>query len=205
MPFFPSIHLENSLELTFSVISHESQTNLRREILTPKYIGSFGNIFSRNSINNALLTLEVPKLVERLREVFSSNTVSSQQNDILELSKNRDSLDLPPSRPQSFSQKEKKLTRRTNWYIISKLLLLYYSHNYDLRYILRALLFKLEKERLFSIRIFTWDITRSIVTVREGTSGPIWTQNVGALSPNVQDIIVSGGLEEWVKKQIGGS
>ncbi|KAF3931405.1 hypothetical protein ABW19_dt0201563 [Dactylella cylindrospora] len=32
--------------------------------------GSFGNIFSRNSINNALLTVEVPKLVERLREVF---------------------------------------------------------------------------------------------------------------------------------------
>ncbi|KAF3922644.1 hypothetical protein ABW21_db0201400 [Orbilia brochopaga] len=32
--------------------------------------GSFGNIFSRNSINNALLTVEVPKLVERLREAF---------------------------------------------------------------------------------------------------------------------------------------
>jgi homoaconitate hydratase len=35
--------------------------------------GSFGNIFSRNSINNALMGLEVPKLVERLREVFSSS------------------------------------------------------------------------------------------------------------------------------------
>ncbi|EPS40647.1 hypothetical protein H072_5475 [Dactylellina haptotyla CBS 200.50] len=34
--------------------------------------GSFGNIFSRNSINNALLTVEVPKLIERLREVFKS-------------------------------------------------------------------------------------------------------------------------------------
>ena len=33
--------------------------------------GSFGNIFSRNSINNALMGLEVPKLVERLRTVFS--------------------------------------------------------------------------------------------------------------------------------------
>lgn len=34
--------------------------------------GSFGNIFSRNSINNALMGLEVPKLVERLREKYSS-------------------------------------------------------------------------------------------------------------------------------------
>lgn len=187
MPFFPNIHLEISLELTFSMISHESQTDLRREILTPKYVGSFGNIFSRNSINNALLTLEVPKLVQRLREVFFSDTISSQQN------------------PQSSSEKEKKLTRRTGWYVISKLPLLYYSYNYDLRYILRVLLLKIEKEGLFSIRIFTWDITRSIVTVKEGESGPTWTQNVGALSPNVQDILVSGGLEKWVKKQIGGS
>ncbi|KAM7186973.1 mitochondrial Homoaconitase [Rhypophila sp. PSN 637] len=32
--------------------------------------GSFGNIFSRNSINNALMTVEVPKLIQRLRETF---------------------------------------------------------------------------------------------------------------------------------------
>ncbi|KAJ3958804.1 mitochondrial Homoaconitase [Colletotrichum tropicale] len=32
--------------------------------------GSFSNIFSRNSVNNALMALEVPKLVERLREAF---------------------------------------------------------------------------------------------------------------------------------------
>jgi homoaconitate hydratase len=32
--------------------------------------GSFGNIFSRNSINNGLLGLEVPRLVERLRATF---------------------------------------------------------------------------------------------------------------------------------------
>ncbi|KAJ0286343.1 mitochondrial Homoaconitase [Colletotrichum noveboracense] len=31
---------------------------------------SFSNIFSRNSVNNALMALEVPKLVERLREAF---------------------------------------------------------------------------------------------------------------------------------------
>ncbi|KAI8960349.1 homoaconitase [Daldinia sp. FL1419] len=34
--------------------------------------GSFGNIFSRNSINNALLGLEVPRLIERLRATFPS-------------------------------------------------------------------------------------------------------------------------------------
>ncbi|CEJ90103.1 Putative Homoaconitase [[Torrubiella] hemipterigena] len=35
--------------------------------------GSFGNIFSRNSINNALLGLEVPRLVERLRATFGAD------------------------------------------------------------------------------------------------------------------------------------
>ncbi|OLN86923.1 Homoaconitase, mitochondrial [Colletotrichum chlorophyti] len=34
--------------------------------------GSFGNIFSRNSINNALMGVEVPKLVQRLREQFKA-------------------------------------------------------------------------------------------------------------------------------------
>lgn len=34
--------------------------------------GSFGNIFSRNSINNALMGLEVPKLISRLRETFNN-------------------------------------------------------------------------------------------------------------------------------------
>jgi len=33
--------------------------------------GSFGNIFSRNSINNALMGVEVPRLVQRLRETFN--------------------------------------------------------------------------------------------------------------------------------------
>ncbi|CCX13019.1 Similar to Homoaconitase, mitochondrial; acc. no. Q6BM98 [Pyronema omphalodes CBS 100304] len=32
--------------------------------------GSFGNIFSRNSINNALMTVEVPDLITRLREEY---------------------------------------------------------------------------------------------------------------------------------------
>ncbi|RPA87124.1 homoaconitase [Ascobolus immersus RN42] len=38
--------------------------------------GSFGNIFSRNSINNALLTVEVPRLIERLREHFQGKLAS---------------------------------------------------------------------------------------------------------------------------------
>ncbi|KAI0188536.1 hypothetical protein EV127DRAFT_482604 [Xylaria flabelliformis] len=36
--------------------------------------GSFSSIFSRNSINNALLGLEMPKLVERLREAYKNDT-----------------------------------------------------------------------------------------------------------------------------------
>ena len=35
--------------------------------------GSFGNIFSRNSINNALLTLEIPALINRLREKYAQS------------------------------------------------------------------------------------------------------------------------------------
>ncbi|CAJ2499694.1 Uu.00g025470.m01.CDS01 [Anthostomella pinea] len=35
--------------------------------------GSFGNIFSRNSINNALLGVELPRLVQRLREVYKND------------------------------------------------------------------------------------------------------------------------------------
>ncbi|RAL10708.1 homoaconitase LysF [Aspergillus homomorphus CBS 101889] len=39
--------------------------------------GSFGNIFARNSINNALMGLEVPRLVERLRAAFSQQSTAS--------------------------------------------------------------------------------------------------------------------------------
>ncbi|KAI0544900.1 hypothetical protein F4679DRAFT_563029 [Xylaria curta] len=35
--------------------------------------GSFGSIFSRNSINNALLGIEIPKLVERLRQAYKDD------------------------------------------------------------------------------------------------------------------------------------
>lgn len=96
--------------------------------------GSFGNIFSRNSINNALMGLEVPRLIRRLRETFGADG-------------------------------SKELTRRTGW-------------------------------------TFTWDVRRSLIEVQEGATGEKWTQKVGELPPNVQEIIAKGGLEKWVKNAI---
>ena len=93
--------------------------------------GSFGNIFSRNSVNNALLGVEVPRLVQRLRETFGDKT----------------------------------LTRRTGWKLV-------------------------------------WDVRRSKVVVTEGEGGETWSQKVGEMPPNVQEIIARGGLEKWVKSQI---
>ncbi|KAL7960562.1 hypothetical protein V8C34DRAFT_302880 [Trichoderma compactum] len=44
------------------------------DVLIPLVVaGSFGNIFSRNSINNALLGIEIPKLIERLREAYKDD------------------------------------------------------------------------------------------------------------------------------------
>lgn len=99
--------------------------------------GSFSNVFGRNSINNALLTLEVPRLVQRLRERFSKGSDGA----------------------------DKQLTRRTGWK-------------------------------------FVWDVRRSKVIVTED-SGETWSQKVGELPPNVQEIISRGGLEKWVKAEIG--
>ncbi|SCU81201.1 LAMI_0B05160g1_1 [Lachancea mirantina] len=97
--------------------------------------GSFGNIFFRNSINNALLTLEIPKLIALLRERYA---------------------DAP-----------KELTRRTGWFL-------------------------------------NWDVAQSKVTVTEGSlEGPVvLEQKVGELGKNLQEIIVKGGLESWVKSQL---
>ncbi|KAK0667015.1 hypothetical protein QBC41DRAFT_357653 [Cercophora samala] len=98
--------------------------------------GSFGNIFSRNSINNALMGVEVPRLVQRLRETFKAD-----------------------------GEGNKVLTRRTGWKLV-------------------------------------WDVRRSKVIVTEGEGGQQWSQKVGELPPNVQEIIARGGLEKWVKSQI---
>lgn len=127
--------------------------------------GSFGNIFSRNSINNALMGVEVPKLVRRLREVFSSGETHSAQQGVKEPRGNWESLDSPPPAPQAMPQREKLLTRRTGW-------------------------------------TFTWDVRRSRVEVKEGQGRATWTQKVGELPPNVQEIIARGGLEKWVRKEI---
>ncbi|EWC45527.1 mitochondrial momoaconitase [Drechslerella stenobrocha 248] len=61
--------------------------------------GSFGNIFARNSINNALMCLEVPRLLERLRTRFSSPL-------------SRAAASKPVA---SVDAAERKLTRRTGW------------------------------------------------------------------------------------------
>ena len=80
--------------------------------------GSFGNIFSRNSINNALMGVEVPKLISRLREAFPDNatstSTSTEKEAITEPSQNTQSLDSPPPAPES-KPKEKELTIRTGW------------------------------------------------------------------------------------------
>ncbi|KAJ9662654.1 mitochondrial Homoaconitase [Coniosporium apollinis] len=137
--------------------------------------GSFGNIFSRNSINNALMGVEVPKLVQRLRQAFgsanpalpASSASSSPQQQIQEPEGNWQSLDSPPPAPMAKAD-EKVLTRRTGW-------------------------------------TFEWDVRRSMVTVQEGEGGEKWSQKVGELPPNVQEIIAKGGLVDWVKAKIGGS
>lgn len=76
--------------------------------------GSFGNIFSRNSINNGLLGLEIPKLVQRLRERFSNSSPQVSVEDACEPTLNRESLDSPPAAPQTTPvQGDRLLTRRT--------------------------------------------------------------------------------------------
>ncbi|TKA79836.1 Homoaconitase, mitochondrial [Friedmanniomyces simplex] len=137
--------------------------------------GSFGNIFGRNSINNALMGVEVPKLIQRLRSAFTSSSSSSSSSStgkagtapITEPTQNRQSLDSPPPAPMAKPAKQKELTVRTGW-------------------------------------TFTWDVRRSRVVVREGEGGEEWTQRVGELPPNVQEIIARGGLEGWVRKEIAG-
>jgi homoaconitate hydratase len=128
--------------------------------------GSFGNIFSRNSINNALMGVEVPKLADRLREVFSSKDVPTSQQAIEEPENNSQSLDSPKPAATAQPSQAKQLTRRTGWTL-------------------------------------EWDVRRSTVNIQEGPNGAKWNVKVGELPPNVQEIIALGGLENWVKKEIG--
>jgi homoaconitate hydratase len=127
--------------------------------------GSFGNIFSRNSINNALMGLEVPKLIQRLRETFSAKKAEggSEITEPTGNKENQQSLDSPPPAPTR--PVEKQLSRRTGWKLV-------------------------------------WDVKKSQIEVTEGPGGKQWTEKVGELPPNVQEIIAKGGLEKWVQKEI---
>ena len=82
--------------------------------------GSFGSIFATNSINNALMGLEVPRLVERLRERFA---VAADARDrgagaAREPEANEQSLDSMPPGPGRMPAGEKQLTRRTGWKLV---------------------------------------------------------------------------------------
>lgn len=80
--------------------------------------GSFGAVFGTNSINNALMGLEVPRLVERLRTVFASGpetATNEADNPPTEPAANKDSLDSQPASPPVTPAGEKTLTRRTGW------------------------------------------------------------------------------------------
>ncbi|QIX01391.1 hypothetical protein AMS68_006908 [Peltaster fructicola] len=124
--------------------------------------GSFGNIFSRNSINNALMGVEVPKLVERLRATFGGAKEQAPKTAaIKEPEQNRQSLDSPPPAPQQTTKST--LTVRTGW-------------------------------------TFTWDVRRSQVVIQEGADGERWTQKVGELPPNVQEIIAREVLRSGLQR-----
>jgi homoaconitate hydratase len=131
--------------------------------------GSFGNIFSRNSINNALMGLEVPKLIQRLRETFSDKPPSKPGREITEPvgnKENQQSLDSPPPNPPT--PREQQLSRRTGWTLV-------------------------------------WGVKKSQIEVTEGQGGKKWTEKVGELPPNVQEIIAKGGLEKWVQNEIAAA
>jgi homoaconitate hydratase len=57
----------------------QAATAIRAKQIPLVVAGSFGSIFSRNSINNALLGLEVPRLIERLRATFTSDKLPTRR------------------------------------------------------------------------------------------------------------------------------
>lgn len=167
---FPTIAREGDILVAgFNFGCGSSREQAATAILAKKIpmvvAGSFGNIFSRNSINNALMGVEVPRLIHRLREAFSTGEPQADQQNVTEPKGNWESLDSPPPANQKQPPREKQLTRRTGWKL-------------------------------------TWDVRRSRVEVQEGPGGPSWSQKVGELPPNVQEIIARGGLENWVKQEV---
>lgn len=48
----------------------------------------------------------------------------------------------------------------------------------------------------------TWHVARSIVEVQEGENGERWEENVSEVPENLQEIIIKGGLENWIKDEI---
>lgn len=167
---FPTIAREGDILVAgFNFGCGSSREQAATAILAKKIpmvvAGSFGNIFSRNSINNALMGVEVPRLIHRLREAFSTGEPQADLQNVTEPKGNWESLDSPPPANQKQPPRQKQLTRRTGWK-------------------------------------FIWDVRRSRVEVQEGPGGPSWSQKVGELPPNVQEIIARGGLENWVKQEI---
>lgn len=121
-PAFSSVAKEGDILVSgFSFGCGSSREQAATAILAKKIplvvSGSFSNIFSRNSINNALMGLEIPKLVERLRQSFPVSSVQLQQHrqDITEPPQNKESLDSPPPAPLQEDTSSKVLTRRTGW------------------------------------------------------------------------------------------
>lgn len=119
-PAFPTVAQKGDIVVAgFNFGCGSSREQAATSILAAKLplvvAGSLGNTFSRNAINNALPLLELPHLVQRLRETFSSNNLQTSQQNVTEPSLNCESLDSPPSAAQVSPNQEKKLTRRTGW------------------------------------------------------------------------------------------
>lgn len=181
-PLFSSIAREGDILVCgYNMGCGSSREQAATAILAKKLplvvAGSFGNIFSRNSINNALLGLELPKLISLLRDrfspqrQFSSLDAKSASSPVIEPGQNKESLDSPPPAPMEIKPAErpaaeKILTRPTGYRLL-------------------------------------WDVRRSLVEVRDKEKNLIFRETVGEMPPNVQEIIACGGLENWVRKAIG--
>ena len=47
--------------------------------------------------------------------------------------------------------------------------------------------------------ILTWDVPTSIVMVKDETGAQVFKQKVGEVGPNLQDLIIKGGLEDGLQ------